>query len=587
MKKNKFRISLNLISLLIFIILALIFVSPMFRNFNYWGVGDWDQHFFYNAVPRKTILEFNQFTLWNPYYCGGNAMLAHPESSFLSPAYIFVLMLGAVKGMKILILFHIIIGMYGMFLVSRKLGIGKISSFLPPIIFMLSSWFPLRMNAGHSLYFAMAFFPYAFLFYLKSKESIKYIFITAIFLVLMVFSGGTYPFLFSVIFLGFYILLEAIKAKKTKSIEIFALIMIFALLLGAIKFFPSIEFVNKYAFSRKDVQPMNLNILYNSLLSRNQDIDSRLYSVDYEDPKYGKMKIDWYWHEYGAYVGIIPLILFIAGLFLLFRKKVVLLLTSIFLLFLSLGEITPFNLWRILRIFPIFSTLHGPSRFLMLFIFSLSLIAGLALTKIEKFNKVKFRKYIVLGIIAIVVVDMMLVSSPIFGKIFLLKPRRIVREETGFMQLDSLFSEGLTYKNFLANIGTVNCYERLHPKTEIIPKGTDNGTLYAEYIGESYILGTNKTPEIGYFSPNKVIITIDINKESILVLNQNHDFGWKAKNGEVINHNGLIAKKIKPEEKIVTFYYLPNTFIIGLIITLLSFSFGLYWFLKHKKISKS
>lgn len=581
MKRDKFKINISLAALLIFTILTLIFVFPVFKNFGYWGAADWDQHFFYNDVPRKTILDFNQFPLWNPYYCGGNVMLAHPESNFLSPLYIFILIFGAVKGIKILIFLHIIIGMLGMFLLSRKVGIGKISSFLPPIIFMMSSWFPLRMNAGHTLYFAMAFFPYAFLFYLKSRENIKYIFISALFLLLMIFSGGTYPFLFSIIFLGFYALFDVVKRKKTKPIKIFIFIMIFTFLLGAIKFFPSIEFLNKYAFSRDDVQPTSLNILYNSLLSRNKDIASRIYIGNYEHPRLGEIEIKWAWHEYGAYVGIIPLILFIAGFFLFFRKTWVLLLTSIFFLFLSLGEIIPFNLWRILRELPVFSTLHGPSRFLMLFVFSLSLIAGLALTKIENLKRLKFRKYFVLGIIAIVLVDMMLVSSPIFGRIFILKPRTIVREGTEFLQVISLLPEYLTYRNFLGNLGTLNCYDRLHPKIEAIPRGIDNGTSFKDYIGESYIAGTNEIAEIIYFSPNKVTVSLDVNENSILVLNQNYDSGWKVSKGNVINHNGVVAKKVKPEEKNVTFYYLPNTFIIGLITTLLSFAFGLYWFLKH------
>ncbi|NQV08457.1 hypothetical protein HQ529_01245 [Candidatus Woesearchaeota archaeon] len=581
MKKNKLNLNINWISLIIFIIITLIFVSPIFKNFEYWGVGDWDQHVFYNDVPRKTILEYNQFPLWNPYYCGGNAMLAHPESSFLSPFYIFILIFGAVGGLKILIVLHIITGMFGMFLLSRKVGIGKISSFLPPIIFMMSSWFPLRMNAGHSLYFGMVFLPYAFLFYLKSKENIKYIFISALFLLFIIFSGGTYPFIFSIIFLGFYALLETIKTKKTKPIEILAFIIIFTFLLGAIKFFPSIEFVDNYSFSRDDTQPTSFNILYNGLLSRNQNIDSRFYTANYEHPTAGEIKVEWYWHEYGAYVGIIPLILFITGFFLL-RKKWVLLLTSLFLLFLSLGEITTFNLWRVLRALPVFSTLHGPSRFLMLFIFSLALVVGLVLTKIENLKKLKLRKYIVVGIIVIVLIDMILVSSPIFGNIFLLRPREIIREETDFLQVVSLSPEYLTYRNFNGNLGTLNCYDRLHPKIKASSIGMDNGTIFTDYTGESYIAETGEVTEITYFSPNKVIINAVVTEKSTLVLNQNYDNGWKTKNGDVVSYNGLIAKELGPGKNIVTFYYLPNTFIIGLITTLLVFIFGFYWYYKSK-----
>ena len=51
-------------------ICTLIYVWPILRTGNNWGVHDWDQHLFYHAVPRTTILEYGQIPLWNPYECG-------------------------------------------------------------------------------------------------------------------------------------------------------------------------------------------------------------------------------------------------------------------------------------------------------------------------------------------------------------------------------------------------------------------------------------------------------------------------------------------------------------------------------------
>src|SRR3990167_557210 len=107
------------LALTIFIILSLIILYPIFKNITYLGTGDWDQHFFYNAVPRKTILSFYQIPLWNPYYCGGNVLLAHPESVWLNPFFIFVLIFGEVIGLKIELFLHLILGMFGVFLLSK------------------------------------------------------------------------------------------------------------------------------------------------------------------------------------------------------------------------------------------------------------------------------------------------------------------------------------------------------------------------------------------------------------------------------------------------------------------------------------
>jgi len=100
----------NWFALVIFILISLVVVSPIFKNITYWGTNDWDQHFFYYESARKSIIEYKQFPFWNPWYCGGNALLAHPESSFLYPLFIINLLFGTVVGLKIQIFLHLIIG---------------------------------------------------------------------------------------------------------------------------------------------------------------------------------------------------------------------------------------------------------------------------------------------------------------------------------------------------------------------------------------------------------------------------------------------------------------------------------------------
>lgn len=63
---------------LLFFVLSLVFVGPILKGMYMHGILDWDQHFFYHAVPRATLLEHHQFPLWNPYQCGGNILLANP-----------------------------------------------------------------------------------------------------------------------------------------------------------------------------------------------------------------------------------------------------------------------------------------------------------------------------------------------------------------------------------------------------------------------------------------------------------------------------------------------------------------------------
>src|SRR3989338_7046369 len=157
----------GLIALAIFFIISLVFVYPIFQNIGNWGIHDWDQHFMLNAMPKETILEFKQFPLWSPHYCGGNVMLANPQSSFLNPLFIFVLIFGEVTGLKLLILAYLAIGLFGMFLLARHMKISPISSYLSAILFMLSGLYAMRVSIGHTVWMQMALIPYVFLFYLK------------------------------------------------------------------------------------------------------------------------------------------------------------------------------------------------------------------------------------------------------------------------------------------------------------------------------------------------------------------------------------------------------------------------------------
>ena len=128
--KNKFT------ALIIFVIISLIFVSPIFHNFDNIGIMDWDLRLFYNEVARTTVLEYKQFPFWNPYYCGGNIFLAHPESSFLSPLFVFILLFGTVYGLKIAIIIHLILGLFFMFLLCRYLKLNVYSSYLASFLYI-------------------------------------------------------------------------------------------------------------------------------------------------------------------------------------------------------------------------------------------------------------------------------------------------------------------------------------------------------------------------------------------------------------------------------------------------------------------
>src|SRR3989338_9091212 len=168
------------ISALFYLLLTFFFCGSVFFNIHYWGQFDWDD-IFYCAVERETILTYRQIPLWNPYVGGGNVMLGYPYSSCFSPFFIPILFFGVLPGIKVNIFIFLFLGMVGMYFLGRELNLSGLSCLVPAIVFMCSSWLPLKMLLGHVFTMNIAWVPWIFLFYLKSLKNFRSIVFAAIF----------------------------------------------------------------------------------------------------------------------------------------------------------------------------------------------------------------------------------------------------------------------------------------------------------------------------------------------------------------------------------------------------------------------
>jgi hypothetical protein len=109
---------------------------------------------------------------------------------------------------------------------------------------------------------------------------------------------------------------------------------------------------------------------------------------------------------------------------------------------------------------------------------------------------------------------------------------------------------------------------------QFIDAEMETGKQYEKFIGNAYFAETNQSFNLSYFSPNKVKVKVtNVTEPKTLVLNQNYWPGWKAKGRKAFFYNGLIAANTTKEEE-VTFYYLPRSFVIGTIISIISFCFA-------------
>jgi len=400
------------IAFFVFAVLSISYCHPIFKNITNWGIYDWDQHFLYHAVPRETVLKYHQFPLWTPYYCGGNVMLANMQARFMSPTSLFVLVFGTVVGLKLEIWLHILIAMMGMYLLSKKLGMGKYSSYLPPILFMFSGMYVFHLTVGHTWFMAIAYLPFALLFYLKGMEKIKYGILSGAFIALMILEGGVYPAPHTTLLLGILSIFLSLKLKSLAPLKVLGITILFTFLFSAVKLVPTLEFFRDYPRLVESEDHLSPRMLYNILFSRTQNTDIRYTGIQMHG-----------WWEYGSYLGFIPVIMWLVGSVIAFRKRWPLIAVGLVFLVLALGDFGRLSLWHLLHRAPVFSSHHAPSRFMIGFVFSVSIFAGISLTRLETYvseNPEWKRLGIVFCVllIAFISFDLMMVNSGIFAEAF-------------------------------------------------------------------------------------------------------------------------------------------------------------------------
>ena len=563
----------------VFVLVSALLFSPLYPTWRNWGGPDWDQHCFYHEVGRKSLLQFGQFPLWNPYHCGGTAALAEPQSAFLSLNFPLILVFGTVAGLKLGLILHTALGMFGMFLLSKHFGLSRWSAYLPSLVFFLSSWYPLHLIEGHTIYVTYAYLPYVFLLYLRGIERPRYALLSGVGIALMFLGGGLYTIQHTLTLVGLHVLLTLIATKRLAAVRALAIALAAAFCLAAIKALPVLEFLSVVYKPASSPQYTSWRLFFLGLFSRHQVelyLDRTLYllpSMTADEIRQGAIAgtVPWRWHEYGAYLGIIPAVLATLAL-VHFRRHWRLILCAGVCLALALGRAFPGNPWGLMHYVPLLARLHGPSRFVIPLAFCASLLAGVSLSHVERYLSAeagpRWLRRCVPALIGIVALDLMWVGMPTLRPGFDREP--VAFKERSFRQTEAPNPYLSHFAAVLQNVGIVNGYARTSPDVAAIPTRTRDGKPNPAYVAEAYLAETKQPADIWHFSPNQVHVAVPASSPGTLVLNQNYLKGWRVAGRRVKPHQGLVSVEVTPADDTIVFRYLPTTFVVGLIISVAS-----------------
>lgn len=564
-----------------------VFVSPIFRNIENFGVLDWDWNLFVQEVPRRTILDHRQIPLWNPYEFGGLPMLGSPWSRWLSPSFVLVLVFGTVVGVKLEIWLHLLLGLSGAYLLARQHGLSRTPATLAACGYACGGWFPMVIASGMSVFLGAALIPWAFLALRRCRRSPGSVPWVAVVCTWMFFDGAAEPLAILAVSIGIHEIVDvsrgitkprdaAIRASRTA---------LWFIGCAAVKLLPALEYVWRTPRRPAFTGGFTLDTLVFGLLERGQSLRT-------EVPR-AHGALGWGIDETGSYVGWTIILLGALGILTNGRRRPELLASLAICLWLAMGDRTVFGPWTLVHALPPFSFMRVPERFRFVFLLELALFAGLGLQVLRDGLASRGRSATATLLVASVgILDLIVNNRAVFSDAFtippvsvpsqgeiVLAPRLPLYDEHGFLP-EGRKRSGLGPSSSLFPAVRAGFASRVG----FDPLGWNSFIKERRFeqpndLRSHWMLGTEGTATRDRVSPNAIGFHVSADAPGMLVVNQTFDRGWRSQSGSPpVSHSGLLAVPIPRGEARVDLVYFPSSFAIGAPI---SFVAGLLLGLRH------
>ena len=523
--------------LILLFFVCLIWFTEAFWNFHPSVGPDWDECLTHQELQRKIVTQYHQFPLWNPYVCGGEPWFAHPESSFLSLHFIFVIIFGTFKGVILSILVLTLTGIIGMYLLSRFFGLAPAFSLISSLFF-LSLFNPLvYFNPFPCFYIALC--PWIYLAFIYYKRNHKFPVVIPILFAYLIYAGAYYALIFTFLMLLIDASWEALSKRDTSIFFAFFKMIALAFLMASPKLIPMIELLLRYP--RIETLP-----------------DYHGWFLDLS--RIGGLGYIYTLKNVMSTTILSTILVFFLFSFLLFKSYPQLILMNLFFSLLFQGDYSPLNIWRVWHFFmPSFRRHHAI--FLMALLVPLSLCAGLLMSRASMVLR-KSRLVTYLSLFLLVFFLLYNIFNDARG-IFQKKP--VLDYDLSGQRMDFYQTEGSPTKMFdtvFNNRGAVNGFDTVgrQIKTRVLPRED------ARYRGECYLERGFGQITNYFFTPNVLKINLRMHKGDLLVVNQNYFSGWRSSVGNIINRNGLLAVPLRKSNTSISLYYFPRSLIFGVIV---------------------
>ncbi len=553
----------------IFIIVAIVLVwfFMVFSGFRLVEKSDWDMVFGYHQAQREIILKYHQLPLWNPFISGGEPWLAHPVSDFLSPFFIFVLLFGTISGTIVAYFFQALIGVLGIYFLSRYYNLNRNLSLLNAIFAL--SIFNRIAYIGIFIMLSFAFIPWTYLFFNKSKTNNKYFLYVAVITTIILYSGYAYVFVMLSIILVIDTIFYIFEKKNPKFILNLVGMLMLSLLLASPKIIPMIELLKQYPRVKVSVWS-NFLINPGNFLPAVAELKELLLPQESFYFLRGLANYDFIQH---SMLFLLVFSLVVIPLFL-WKKYKILITTGFVFLAVSLTDKSPLNLWGLLHFF--LPAMGGPGKFAAVFLMVFALSAGLVMNELK--SNTLFSRVLKFTFITFLIIVTVSIFSYAIG-IFRLRPIITYELEKSSKEFGQrIGTPGEIFKIVYNGEGIIS--PRAHLFLDAIGGQIQKKVLGRgenSYIGEYYLRKDSNQVEQVFFSPNKLVFKLRLIDNDTLVINQNYFPGWHSSRGEVKSYDGLLSVVLDKADNEVILYYLPISFVLGVALFMITVSGVLYF----------
>jgi hypothetical protein len=516
--------------------------------------GDWDLFTELRWVPYYTVVHFHELPFWNPYRCGGMAMLGNPESGIITPFILFYLWFGVCAGLYLEILLHLAIAFAGGYLLARVMDLTRPAAFVCASAFPASSWLYLHIAVGHLNFLPAAYLPWVMALLIVAIER-KSLFVAAIggLVCALTFTEGNYTFLYALIVVAILSLALAVSRRNARPALTGLMLVIFAAGFAAVKLIPAWEMLTIHPRAPFGPEYDDLKLMSVYLFSRNQDLYRVGVSV-------------FLLSEYGAYLSPALALLALVGIFGARLRSLPWAAGAVLFFLLAQGDDgRRHSALVVLRYLPLTDQIDLPARFIIGFSFCTGVLAALGADSISRLNW-RWGAGIAVALLAVGLVDSWMVGPPNLRYMF---HNRIepLPKATQFRQWFVANPENQT-EIALANMGSANCRGYGYNSIPTTASAHNNPTDIS-YRGEYYLLGAGRALQTRW-TPNELSYDVYAPAPTVLVINQNYYPGWRveAGNASFVIEGTLLALKLPPGRQQVTLVYRPRFLLVAFALTL-------------------